>query len=263
MTVPSIAGTPVREARELVEKLLAGTGGSLELQEFSKPVICRNGHRVGIRKVSDQWFLRYSDPDWKARALEAARAIATWPPEYGRELPGIVEWFADRPCARKGPWLGTPLPFDPELDHRADRRLDVLHGLLHRAAVRRRRVVSFLLSSRTRSSTTSSRARVRESLRFRPTSSPKCGRSSSTGTHSTSTWGATNTRASTSRSSCTRTRGSFPPSSDRARSTSTAGSPGPRARSSRRRRSTRGGFGSPDRPRARAVGGRMHCACTT
>ncbi len=24
-----------------------------------------------------------------------------------------MEWFADRPCARKGPWLGTPLPFDP------------------------------------------------------------------------------------------------------------------------------------------------------
>ncbi|HTZ62288.1 MAG TPA: class I tRNA ligase family protein, partial [Thermoplasmata archaeon] len=84
-----------------------------ELQEFSKPVICRNGHRVVIRKVPDQWFLRYSDPEWKRETLEVVRALSTWPPEYAAELPGIVEWFGDRPCARKGPWLGTPLPQDP------------------------------------------------------------------------------------------------------------------------------------------------------
>jgi leucyl-tRNA synthetase len=113
MTIPSLAGVPVRDARDQVEKLLAEQEGALTLQEFSKPVICRNGHVVVIRKVNDQWFLRYSDPAWKARALDAARTIVTWPPEYARELPGILEWFADRPCARKGPWLGTPLPLDP------------------------------------------------------------------------------------------------------------------------------------------------------
>jgi leucyl-tRNA synthetase len=113
MTVLSLAGTPVREARERVTKELADAGDSVELQEFSKPVICRNGHHVVIRRVSDQWFLRYSDPDWKAQTLTSARGIATWPVEYGRELPGILQWFGDRPCARKGRWLGTPLPFDP------------------------------------------------------------------------------------------------------------------------------------------------------
>lgn len=113
MTVAALEGIPVREARDRVEKSLAEVGGALELQEFSKPVVCRNGHRVIIRKVSDQWFLRYSDPEWKARTLDAIRTMTTWPPEYARELPGIVEWFADRPCARKGPWLGTPFPLDP------------------------------------------------------------------------------------------------------------------------------------------------------
>ncbi len=113
MTVPAYAGIPVREARERVARELAASGESFELQEFSKPVICRNGHVVVIRKLSDQWFLRYSDPEWKARTLANARRITTWPPEYGRELPGILEWFGDRPCARKGRWLGTPLPVDP------------------------------------------------------------------------------------------------------------------------------------------------------
>lgn len=116
MTIAPLTGMSVRDARVRVEKLLAEeTGTPLELREFSKPVICREGHRVGIRKVNDQWFLRYSDPEWKTRTIEAARATTTWPPEYAQELPGIVEWFLDRPCARsaKGPWLGTPFPLDP------------------------------------------------------------------------------------------------------------------------------------------------------
>jgi leucyl-tRNA synthetase len=113
MVVPALSGVSVRDARERVAAELAALGGGGDLQEFSKPVICRNGHRVVIRKVSDQWFLRYSDPEWKARTLESARGIVTWPPEYARELPGILEWFGDRPCARKGRWLGTALPMDP------------------------------------------------------------------------------------------------------------------------------------------------------
>ena len=113
MTVPSLRGRPVREARTEVERSLRTDDVPAELQEFSKPVVCRNGHTVVIRKVPDQWYLRYSDPEWKARTQDAVRSMSTWPAEYGRELPGIVEWFADRPCARKGPWLGTPLPMDP------------------------------------------------------------------------------------------------------------------------------------------------------
>jgi leucyl-tRNA synthetase len=113
MTVAPLEGVPVREARERVAKTLAGGGPSVELQEFSKPVICRNGHLVTIRRVPDQWYLRYSDPEWKARTLETVPRLVTWPEEYATELPAIISWFGDRPCTRRGRWLGTPLPFDP------------------------------------------------------------------------------------------------------------------------------------------------------
>jgi len=114
MTVPALAGVSVREARTQVVEMLAAEGPTFELQEFSKPVICRNGHTVIIRKVPDQWFLAYGDPDWKERTRESASHLVTWPPDYGRELPGIIDWFTDRPCTRKGRWLGTPFPLDPE-----------------------------------------------------------------------------------------------------------------------------------------------------
>jgi leucyl-tRNA synthetase len=114
MTVPPLSGVPVREARTKVVATLSAEGPTFDLQEFSKPVVCRNGHAVVIRKVPDQWFLAYADPDWKALARRTVDGLVTWPPEYGRELPGILEWFGDRPCTRKGRWLGTPFPMDPE-----------------------------------------------------------------------------------------------------------------------------------------------------
>jgi len=113
MAVPPLAGVSVRDARERITQELTAAGDAVELQEFSKPVICRNGHAVVIRRVTDQWYLRYSEAEWKARTLAVAQKLRTWPTEYRGELPGILEWFADRPCARKGRWLGTPLPMDP------------------------------------------------------------------------------------------------------------------------------------------------------
>jgi leucyl-tRNA synthetase len=113
MTVPPLAGIAVRDARERVASELAKDGTSVDLQEFSEPVICRNGHEVVIRRVPDQWFLRYGDPAWKESTRASLARLTTWPPDYGRELPSILDWYADRPCTRQGKWLGTPFPFDP------------------------------------------------------------------------------------------------------------------------------------------------------
>src|SRR4029077_11998116 len=52
-------GVFVPAARDRVARALLAAGGVGELRESSKPVVCRNGHRVTIRKVPDQWFLRY------------------------------------------------------------------------------------------------------------------------------------------------------------------------------------------------------------
>ncbi len=114
MNVPPLSGVPVREARERVASELTKEGRGFELQEFSIPVICRNGHEVVIRRVPDQWFLHYGDPDWKRATLGLAERLTTVPPEYGAELSGILDWYDDRPCTRRGRWLGTPFPFDPD-----------------------------------------------------------------------------------------------------------------------------------------------------
>ncbi len=106
-------GASVAEAREAVAAELARDHAAVDLREFSVPVICRNGHRVEIRKVPDQWFLHYGDPDWKARTRALVGRMRFDPPEYAEELRGILDWFDDRPCTRRGRWLGTPFPQDP------------------------------------------------------------------------------------------------------------------------------------------------------
>jgi leucyl-tRNA synthetase len=105
-------GRSVAEARVVVAERLLATGTGLELREFSEPVVCRNGHEVIIRRVPEQWFIRYSDPAWKAKCHELLGRLDARPEEYARELPEVIDWFADRPCTRRGRWLGTPFPKD-------------------------------------------------------------------------------------------------------------------------------------------------------
>lgn len=134
MTVEELAGVAVRDARERVAGRLAEVGTSFDLREFSRPVICRNGHTVVIRRVPDQWFLRYGDPAWKAETRSALPSTSCWPEEYGRELPGIIDWFEDRPCTRRGRWLGTPFPLDPgwTIEPIADSTFYMAYFVVHR-----------------------------------------------------------------------------------------------------------------------------------
>lgn len=114
MAVAPFEGLPVAEARLQTAQRLQEVGGGFLLYQFSEPVVCRNGHAVVIRRVPDQWFLHYSDAAWKRETEELIRRMEVQPTEYAAELRDILSWFQDRPCTRKGRWLGTPFPRDPE-----------------------------------------------------------------------------------------------------------------------------------------------------
>lgn len=114
MTVGAYSGRPVREVREAVAELLIRDHGGIEFRQFSEAVVCRNGHTVVIRRIPDQWFLAYGDAGWKAEVRQRLPRLRVQPDDYAREVPEVVEWLDDRPCIRRGRWLGTPFPFAPE-----------------------------------------------------------------------------------------------------------------------------------------------------
>jgi leucyl-tRNA synthetase len=102
----------VEEAKELIKAKLLEDNLADIFHDLSEEVICRCGSPVIIKRIDDQWFIRYSDPELTERSKEQAKEMKIYPQEYQDNLPSILDWFSDRACARLGNWLGSKFPFD-------------------------------------------------------------------------------------------------------------------------------------------------------
>ncbi len=106
------AGKKVEEAKELIKAELLEAGKADVFHDLSEEVVCRCGNPVIIKRIDDQWFIRYSDPELTERSKEQAKEMKIYPQEYHDHLPAILDWFGDRACVRLGNWLGSRFPFD-------------------------------------------------------------------------------------------------------------------------------------------------------
>lgn len=105
-------GMKVNDAKEEIKNEMLEKNIADIMREFSKKVVCRCGEEVIIRKVPNQWFIKYSDENLTHKSKEWVEKMNIYPKEYKEELPKILEWYGDRACIRQGSWLGTPFPFD-------------------------------------------------------------------------------------------------------------------------------------------------------
>jgi leucyl-tRNA synthetase len=108
------SGMKVEEAKEMMKAELLEQGQAEIFHDLSEEVVCRCGNPVIIKKIDDQWFIRYSDQELTERSKEQAKEMKIYPQEYYDHLPGILDWFSDRACARLGNWLGSKFPFDDQ-----------------------------------------------------------------------------------------------------------------------------------------------------
>ncbi len=110
----SYAGMKVSEVKERIQSELIDRGIGDVFYEFSeKPVVCRCGTKCVVKVVRDQWFLNYSNPDWKRKVFDLLEKMTIIPDYYKEEFRNKVEWLKDKACARrKG--LGTHIPWDKE-----------------------------------------------------------------------------------------------------------------------------------------------------
>lgn len=108
------AGMKVSEAKEKVHEDLIRLGLGDVFYEFSeKPVVCRCGTKCVVKVVRDQWFLNYSNREWKEKVLNHLEEMQIIPDYYKEEFRNKIEWLKDKACARrKG--LGTRIPWDKE-----------------------------------------------------------------------------------------------------------------------------------------------------
>jgi len=104
-------GIKVSDIKDQVKNELISNEKAIIMKEFSEEVICRCSEKVIIKKIPDQWFIKYSDENLTLKSKKHIENMNVYPQEYKQELPGILDWYDDRACIRKGSWLGTEFPF--------------------------------------------------------------------------------------------------------------------------------------------------------
>jgi leucyl-tRNA synthetase len=107
----SYAGIKISEIKDDVKNELLDKNLAVVMREFSEKVICRCNEKVMIKKIPDQWFIKYSDYNLTQDSKDYVSYMNIFPEDYKRELPGVLDWFDDRACIRKGSWMGTEFPF--------------------------------------------------------------------------------------------------------------------------------------------------------
>ncbi|HEX5457782.1 MAG TPA: leucine--tRNA ligase [Candidatus Nitrosotalea sp.] len=106
------AGKTVSEAKDEVKKWMLKSGNADILYELNEtPIRCRCGAECVVKILSNQWFLNYSDPEWKTKVHSWINEMKILPEEIRNEFNNVVDWLRERACARQH-GLGTKLPWD-------------------------------------------------------------------------------------------------------------------------------------------------------
>ena len=108
-----LAGLKASEAKVKAAELLSKTGRLGKMYDLPEKVVCRCGTRCYVKVLENQWFLNYSNPEWKARAKLVIERASVFPEEARQWFYSTIEWLNDWPCARRS-GMGTKLPWDKE-----------------------------------------------------------------------------------------------------------------------------------------------------
>jgi len=108
------AGKKISEAKDEIKKWITKTGNADILLELTNsPVKCRCGTECVVKLLSNQWFLDYSNKDWKQKAHSCFEGMNILPNEIRSEFDKVLDWLRERACARQH-GLGTKVPWDKE-----------------------------------------------------------------------------------------------------------------------------------------------------
>jgi len=108
------AGKKISEAKDEVKEWITKIGSADILLELTNsPVKCRCGTECVVKLLSNQWFLDYSDKDWKQKAHRCFKGMNILPNEIRSEFDKVLDWLRERACARQH-GLGTKVPWDKE-----------------------------------------------------------------------------------------------------------------------------------------------------
>jgi leucyl-tRNA synthetase len=107
----NLEGKKVEEAKEIIKNDLVKAGYAVPFYELSGRVVCRCQTECIVKIVSDQWFLKYSLPEWKQLAMKALQECKLYPEKIRPQFEYVIDWLRDWACTREY-GMGTSLPWD-------------------------------------------------------------------------------------------------------------------------------------------------------
>lgn len=104
------AGKTVREVKDLLIADFKKMGVAESMYDLPEPVVCRCMTPCIVKILSDQWFLNYSDAQWKMKAKEVVAQMRVYPESAKPWFNTVIDWLREWACARTT-GFGTPLPW--------------------------------------------------------------------------------------------------------------------------------------------------------
>jgi leucyl-tRNA synthetase len=103
------AGRTVREVKDMLIADFRKLGVADSMYDLAEPVMCRCMTACIVKILSDQWFLNYSDKQWKEKAKEVVAQMTIYPDSAKQSFYTVIDWLREWACARTT-GFGTPLP---------------------------------------------------------------------------------------------------------------------------------------------------------
>lgn len=105
------AGMKVAELKDKLIQDFIDSGIADNIWETTANIVCRCTTKCHIKILENQWFLKFSDPEWKNRVKDNISKMKFYPKEARQQFENTVDWLKDKACTRRS-GLGTPLPWD-------------------------------------------------------------------------------------------------------------------------------------------------------
>ncbi|MDG6223305.1 MAG: leucine--tRNA ligase [Candidatus Bathyarchaeota archaeon] len=106
------AGKPVNKIKDILIVDFKEKGIADSMYDLPDPVVCRCMTPCVVKLLEGQWFVKYSDPEWKQQTKDTLSQASIYPDSARQWFLNIIDWLKEWPCARKS-GLGTALPWSP------------------------------------------------------------------------------------------------------------------------------------------------------
>ncbi|MEM4397818.1 MAG: leucine--tRNA ligase, partial [Candidatus Woesearchaeota archaeon] len=101
----------VEEVKELIKDELINSDFGDVYYQLTGKVIARSLSECIVKIVDDQWFMAYSNKEWKKLAHKCLDRMKLYPEKTRAQFNYVLDWLRDWACTREF-GLGTRLPWD-------------------------------------------------------------------------------------------------------------------------------------------------------